>query len=216
MSTQLTKHLLFKAALVLTALVPLTSYGVITGSAHDFSAAAWNTGSGSGQICKACHTPHNAKVGAAQIVALWNHETTATAAFTLYSQANSGTTTMNATTAQPVGTSKSCMSCHDGTVALSSMGSTTGGADRISTANLIGTDLSNDHPISFTYDTALAIADGGLVTPASTSLAVTGVPLFGAKMECASCHDVHNTANITKLLRVTTAGSALCLKCHNK
>ena len=97
------------------------------------------------------------------------------------------------------------------------MGSTTGGVDRISTANLLGTDLSNDHPISFTYDGLLATADGGgLVTPASTSLVVTGVPLFGAKMECASCHDVHNTLGIAKLLRVSTVGSALCLKCHSK
>ena len=217
MNTKLTKHPRMIAALVLTALVPLTSYGVITGSAHDFSAATWNSGSGSGQICKVCHTPHNAKVGAAlQIIPLLNHETTATAAFTLYSTANSGTNTLNAVTGQPVGTSKACLSCHDGTVALSSMGSTTGGVDRISTANLLGTDLSNDHPISFTYDAALATADGSLVTPATASLAVTGVPLFGAKMECASCHDVHNTLGIANLLRVSTGNSALCLKCHSK
>ena len=205
------------ATLVLTALAPLTSYGVIAGSAHDFSAATWNTGTGAGQLCKACHTPHNAKVGALQIVPLWNHETTAIAAFTLYNTANSGgNTSLNAVTTQPTGSSKACMSCHDGTVALSSMGSTTGGVDRISTANLIGTDLSNDHPISFTYDAALATADGGLVSPPSVSLVVAGVPLFAAKMECASCHDAHNTLGIAKLLRVSNVGSALCLKCHNK
>lgn len=202
------------AALVLTALAPLTSYGVIAGSAHDFSAAAWNT-TGAGQLCKACHTPHNAKVGALQIIPLWNHETTATATFTLYSIANSGgNTSLNAVTGQPTGASKACLSCHDGTVALSSMGSTTGGVDRISTANLIGTDLSNDHPISFTYDAALATADGQLVTPTGNLVGV--LPLFAGKMECASCHDAHRTGAVTKLLRVTTTGSALCLTCHSK
>ena len=176
MSTQLTKHLLFKAALVLTALVPLTSYGGILGTPHDLKAATWNT---SGQICIVCHTPHNAK--AAQLIPLWNHAATATS-FTLYTSNTLKTTTLT----QPAGASKSCLSCHDGTIALSSMGSATGGADRITAANLIGTSLSDDHPVSFTYDAALAIANSGLVSPTSTSLVVTGVPLFAGMMECAS------------------------------
>lgn len=35
------------------------------------------------------------------------------------------------------------------------------------------------------------------------------------RVECASCHDPHNTTNGT-FLRRTNAGSGLCLTCHNK
>ncbi len=80
---------------------------------------------------------------------------------------------------------------------------------------LLGTDLSNDHPISFTYDAGLAGTDGGLVTPASASQVVAGIPLYSAKLECGSCHNVHNNAN-GDFLRVANTGSALCFKCHNK
>ena len=45
--------------------------GTITGSAHDFSIAAW----AGGQVCVACHTPHNAK-GTATAAPLWNHTIT--------------------------------------------------------------------------------------------------------------------------------------------
>jgi len=42
--------------------------------------------------------------------------------------------------------------------------------------------------------------------------------LFSNRMECSSCHDVHNTKAVpgTKLLVKDSAGSALCLTCHNK
>jgi predicted CXXCH cytochrome family protein len=84
----------------------------------------------------------------------------------------------------------------------------------------LGTDLSNDHPISFSFDTALATADGGLKDPATASSGLGGTVnddlLLGGKMECASCHDVHNSSNLSKLLVKSNAGSALCLTCHSK
>jgi predicted CXXCH cytochrome family protein len=41
--------------------------------------------------------------------------------------------------------------------------------------------------------------------------------LYAGKLECASCHDVHNTfTNGGKLLKVTAAGSAICIACHDK
>ena len=80
----------------------------------------------------------------------------------------------------------------------------------------MGTDLSDDHPISFTYDAALATADGELATPSGGTVGT--LPLFGAssdQMECATCHDVHDDTNGNFLLMDNTA-SALCLTCHNK
>ena len=41
--------------------------------------------------------------------------------------------------------------------------------------------------------------------------------LLQSKMECSSCHDVHNAASTgSNLLIKDNAGSALCLTCHNK
>jgi predicted CXXCH cytochrome family protein len=174
----------------------------IVGSDHDLSVKGWGTT----QICIFCHTPHNA--AATQLVPLWNHGSTV-ASFQQYTSS-----TLNATMGQPAGVSKACLSCHDGTVAIDTYGSRTG-TNMMTGSALIGTDLRNDHPVSFTYDAALATTDGGLVTPASASQVVAGIPLYTAKLECASCHSVHNDAN-GKFLRNTNAASALCLKCHVK
>jgi predicted CXXCH cytochrome family protein len=176
----------------------------ISGTPHDLSGRGWGTN----QICVFCHTPHNAKVGADQIVPLWNHTTTA-ATFTVY-----GSSTLQAVPGQPSGNSKACLSCHDGTVALDSYGTRTG-TNFISGSAALGTDLSNDHPVSFAYDAALATADTGLVTPASASQVVPGIPLYAGQLQCASCHSVHSNVN-GDFLRATNAASALCLRCHNK
>lgn len=176
---------------------------LISTSAHNFSSETWNPG---GQICQPCHTPHNAFTLAN--VPLWNHATTA-ATFTLYAAGG----TLDATDlGQPAGVSKACLSCHDGTVALDSFGGATG-TNMLSGSALLGTSLANDHPVSFTYDANLRTADGELKDP---TVAPISNLLFGGKMECASCHDVHNTPNIAKLLVMSNASSALCLTCHNK
>jgi predicted CXXCH cytochrome family protein len=174
----------------------------IAGSDHDLSGRGW----GSNQICVFCHTPHNAKTP--QIAPLWNHNSTA-ATFTTYSSL-----TLNAVPGQPLGVSKACLSCHDGTIAIDTYGSRIG-ANMMTGSSLLGTDLSNDHPVSFLYNAALATADGGLVTPVSASAVVANVPLFGGQLECSSCHNVHDNSQ-GAFLRMSNAGSALCLSCHTK
>lgn len=177
--------------------LPTTSWAAIAGTPHDLSGRGW----GSTEICIFCHTPHNAK--AATAGPLWNHTDTA-ASFTLYSSS-----TLNSSPTQPSAASKGCLSCHDGTVAIDSYGSRAGTVP-MTGSTLIGTDLANDHPVSITYDTALVTADGGL---AATN--TIGLPLFSSKLECATCHDVHNNA-LGNFLRLANASSALCLKCHTK
>lgn len=190
-------------ALAASLFVGGAAWAGITGTAHDFSGNGW----GSTELCIFCHTPHNSNT---TVVAapLWNHAVT-NATFTLYTSA-----TLNATGLAAGGVSKLCLSCHDGTVAIDSYGTRTGTQLMTGSAKL-GTDLTNDHPIGFTYDAALATADGALVTPASTSQVVANVPLFAGKLECATCHNVHDNTN-DPFLRVSNAASALCLKCHNK
>jgi hypothetical protein len=198
--------------------------GTIVGSAHDFSTTGW----AGGQICIACHTPHNS-ITTVTDAPLWNHTLT-TKTFALYSNP----ATMNSTPGQPSGASRLCLSCHDGTVAVDSFGGATGsttmtGAPAVG-AGTIG--LSDDHPISITYNTALATADGGLRDPATFNTTIgegaqsrTGsiatVMLYSNQVQCASCHDVHNTFTVAginglPLLKRSKAGSALCLTCHSK
>ncbi len=198
--------------MVILSLAGLSFAQNISGSAHDFSGETWNPG---GEICVVCHTPHNADISVAE-APLWNHEVTA-ATFTPYSSV-----TLTATVGQPNNSSKLCLSCHDGTVALDNFGGQTGGTDFLSGNDTLGTDLSNDHPVSFTYDAALATADGGLFDPITQSSGVTVSGtidddlLLGNMMECASCHDVHNGSGVAMLLKKSNAASALCLTCHNK
>lgn len=202
-------------ALTAVASLPAAA-GTIVGSDHDFSASGWS----GGQICIACHTPHNASTTVTN-APLWNHTTTATT-FALYTSP-----TLNSTVGQPDGTSKLCLSCHDGTVALDSFGGTTGSI-YLSGSAVLGTSLADDHPVSMLYDTALSTADGALANPAAQTVTIgagsqtrTGtiaaVMLRANKVQCASCHDVHNTfTNGPNLLVKSNAASALCLTCHVK
>ncbi len=194
------------------------SAGSILNSAHDQSSATWNT---EGEICIICHTPHNGDVN--QDAPLWNHDVT-TATHTMYSSGSLD----GAIDPTPTGHSLLCLSCHDGTVALDSYGGKAG-ATYIPPNRSVGTDLSNDHPISITYDDTTAGADGALYPPSSTTGIIIGtgadskegtlaemmVPT--GKVQCTSCHDVHNKfVQVAPLLKISNAGSALCLTCHNK
>ncbi len=212
---------------LLVSPLAMAAPGTILGSGHDFS----TKGYGSTEICVFCHTPHNANTSVTG-APLWNHALSAVASYTVYSSPS-----MNATTGQPGTISKLCLSCHDGTVAVDSFGALTGthyvpATDNIGSigaggAGTGGTHLENDHPIGFIYNAALVTADPGLfptskaVTIGSTKSSTGTIStkmLYSEQVECASCHDVHNTYTVagTGLLKVTTAGSALCLTCHDK
>ncbi len=202
--------LLIALAMVVCARLSYTS---ISGTAHDLSGETYTN-----EICNVCHTPHNAI--AATDAPLWNHTLT-TATFTLYTSS-----TLDATIGQPNSVSKLCLSCHDGSVAIDSFGGAAGSTN-ISGDALLGTDLTNDHPISFTYNATLAGLDGELQDPTAAgsgfggSGTIEGTMLFGGgasgtlTMECATCHDVHDNTN-SPFLRLANTGSAMCLTCHLK
>lgn len=211
------KHLAAAVVLlVLTASLSVAQTTGITNSAHNFSSQTWNT---SGEICVTCHTPHNANTSVSD-APLWNHALS-TQTYTLYSSS-----TLNATTGQPGGRSKLCLSCHDGTVALANFGGTTTGTTMISGGSNLGTSLSDDHPIGITYNATLASADGGLHNPVTKATSIGNVSgtvssqmLFGTnhdQVECSSCHDVHNKYGYSHMTLMSNAASAMCLTCHNK
>jgi len=197
------KHTAMTAAIGLIAAVGIvcaTGMGDIRGSKHDFSASGWSDG----EICKPCHTPHFAN---SQAAPLWNHKQTS-ATYALYDSDS-----MDAEPGQPGLASTLCLSCHDGTVALDSFGGTTG-VNMIDGSGLIGTDLSNDHPVGIDWlhqDDPSNCLDchnfwGDELRP---------LPFFDGKVECMSCHEPHNSKNIDGMLRLSLIRSQLCMICHS-
>jgi predicted CXXCH cytochrome family protein len=219
--------------------------GGIVGTKHDLSstggAAAWGDlteQGGQNRICIYCHAPHNtllpydpanANYG---YLPLWNHALTTNVDFNPYSNGPeeptdpSGLNVNHYSYAEhnggyPGGISKLCLSCHDGSVAPNAYGGNTGGtkfaAGEKHTIGF-GGELSNHHPIAFLYADAAA-SDDEIANP-DTEL-FTGVTigemLWEGKMECGTCHDVHNTKNDgEKFLWKSDDNSAFCLTCHLK
>jgi hypothetical protein len=152
------------------------------------------------QICVFCHTPHAANVAAP--APLWNR-TLSSATYTPYTSNSLDAQTIFGALSQPGGSSKLCLSCHDGTMALGTVG-VLGGRTNVAVGGLavsmptgtgattgftrnLGIDLRNDHPISFTYNSTLATTDGELRTmdaqqrhPAGTGT-VIGIRSSGSK-----------------------------------
>ena len=161
------------------------------------------------EICVFCHTPHNATPA----VPLWNQALSTGVTYQPYTSS-----TLKATVGLPTGSSKLCLACHDGTVA---MGSTinngriamqgTSAQGTMTGASVIGTDLRRSHPISFA-----PITGGAIVNPPAGS----PVRLDGSgQVQCRSCHDPHRMDSDTttmKFLVVSNAASGLCVICHTQ
>jgi predicted CXXCH cytochrome family protein len=191
--------------------------GTIFGSPHDFRGPPWKR---SGEICLPCHVPHSTQTLPAPLWDLGLSSDT----YIVYGMTRSPAANAKPSR-QPDGLSKICLSCHDGIIASEVYGGHTGASAGDPGRGPMAGMPGNDHPISFVYDSALAMKDKDLYDPATRPSGMAGGTgtidadlLFLKRMECASCHDVHNTKAVpgTKLLVKETAGSALCLTCHNK
>ena len=238
---------------VANAAIINTRHNLGTSGTHENKLSA-----GTGEICVFCHTPHAANTNAA--APLWN-KGLPSSTYTLYASS-----TMDAAGGQPGGISLACLSCHDGTQAMDNVinapgsgGFTSGGTNMAGATwggsrqsggkmtnagtviSMLGTDLSNDHPIGIAYC-------GGATVGGSAASGCTDTDFFGyassgsggyvnrsgstggkdktdmflypnaggtlLMVECASCHDPHS-GNPT-FLRVDNSASAVCLTCHDK
>jgi hypothetical protein len=220
---KLTAVVAASAALALAALLQPHSRAGIAGSKHDFGTLGWSQN----QICLPCHTPHNAIVrdsqGAVVGAPLWNH-TISSATYTLYVDPDTGQQVTGAVDTN----SRLCLSCHDGTVALDSFGGVAG--TQVLTGGLIGTDLSDDHPIGeaaiWPTPTTPDLVDPALRAAAGI-MPLRRLPDGRDVVGCTSCHEPHNRANVPGMLWVnnatpgttvdgrTVSGSILCQNCHN-
>ena len=159
------------------------------------------------QVCIFCHAPHS--TGGER--PLWNRAYSV-ASYTIYQSS-----TFDASPGQPTGSSKLCLSCHDGTIALGAVLSRmdrirmVGGDYMPAGLSHLGTDLSDDHPISFHYTSGLAASDGQLNNPAALP---EEVPLDDdGQLQCTSCHDAHHN-RYRKFLTQSDEYGELCIICH--
>lgn len=173
----------------------------ITATKHNLSATGGagsvNKFSGTEQICVFCHTPH-ASDALTTSPPLWNRTMPVSATFTTYDSL--GTTTLQGNVLGVGSISLACLSCHDGAqaanVGLNNVGgsgltnaawtagtwSGSNGTGKPTGAALLGTSLTNDHPVGIEY------CGGGI-----TANATTGV-LAGS---CANSEFINATSSTT-------------------
>lgn len=210
--------------LVLAGAGPASAQGMLS-SKHNLSVSGPGPvkATSETQVCVFCHTPHNASPAAP----LWNRDLPGSN----YTPYASGT--LQSAVGQPNGYTRLCLSCHDGTVAIGSvhnlggqpatvqMQGTGAGGAMPAGGTLLGINLTNDHPVSFVFNAALAAADGELVSPTALTGAIRlyegATPGVRDSVQCTSCHDPHLTAN-PKFLKKPVQGRPdnLCLTCHAK
>ncbi|MDH4275199.1 MAG: cytochrome c3 family protein [Gammaproteobacteria bacterium] len=192
-----------------------------------------------GNPCVYCHiAPDKAKADGASAGAIpgWNRFVPATDTYQLYDSI-----WLDSKTRTPSPISLLCLSCHDGTMGVdmvvfkpdsfnsaadAALHMRINGADNIVSCGKchngrvahdiaikhLDTDLRNDHPISMTY-AGLMRVDQDFRKPNTPTGFTNGVKLYEGRVECASCHNVHNPEK-DLLLRVNS--DVLCQTCHTK
>lgn len=243
--------------------VQYTPHNLGTTGAGRFSGSA--VGTTETEICIFCHTPHNAVAGKGFLWNRVNDAVNPTQYFALYTSSPTLNISQADKAAGISEISKMCLTCHDGATALNSMANPRAGAANarlgevwdpadpitmewgknigerggyISGDQIANTaNLTNDHPISFNYETV----QGADVTIKNINAAdgpkVNGLVFWGAggnMLECVTCHDphinygkwdwrqsdMHNLGtydpSLAPFLRRSNSSSKLCFSCHNK
>ncbi|MBI5739611.1 MAG: hypothetical protein HZA16_02720 [Nitrospirae bacterium] len=166
------------------------------------------------EVCIFCHTPHNAL----SVAPLWNH-TLSGAVYQLYSS----TTLLSPTSPviQPDKSSKLCLSCHDGTVALGSVVNVGGSASTISmqqsgaaittlppsSSAFLGTNLSGHHPVSIEVNAGLVIDKQAQCNSGTVTYKVC-LPLPGQPVRLMPTDNAYGASSPPRL-------GVQCTSCHD-
>jgi len=192
----------------------MTAPGVLN-TPHDVQVM---TGEDGLEPCAMCHSPH----ATGTEYPIWNRDQAAQS----YSMYNSVTFDMDNNASGPGNPSNLCLVCHNGV--FSTLINYPGPGSHQNELYdfemnptfwaMIGTDLHNDHPISFSYIPALDEVQDGNGFPSTIDCPVgstrryfvqadeclggtgfgPGFPLYGTtndKFECSTCHSVHDTVD---------------------
>jgi hypothetical protein len=203
----------------------LGQHAGVAGTRHNLSASGRGEirAESETQICKFCHIPHSAVVPEG----LWSRRLSKARYDVPPVRDTSGARVVRH---QPDGSSRLCLSCHDGTIALGEIGGeprpiAMRGVPRLAEdrPGFLGIDLTGAHPISFVVpdgDRDLDDTDRDIgIKPLSTIRATDGVRLDAAgKMQCTTCHDPHldryyKEGRVPRFWVKPTV-EEVCLACH--
>jgi hypothetical protein len=195
-------------------------------------------GGGTSEVCIFCHTPHHGSTNAP----LWNKGQQSAAAYTTYGTTVGGTSVDT----NPGAATLACLSCHDGVQTWNtivnwpgksgagtnaSAGSTemawlltedaTTKSDYMTSGRLnIGTDLTNDHPVSVDYNELTAASLRASSTVISTISMDNAVLTTG--VNTASATDTRNRWAVNGYIKVAATieevlrgGKVECSSCHD-
>lgn len=196
------------------------------------------------EVCVFCHTPHGGSLDGP----LWNRDLTTITGSGKYTHYTSATlsTTVGASNRAVNPESLLCLSCHDGSISIGDKIINTGGVTPNNNIKFVQpgfggnpgpkiggvygdtsqtNNLSDDHPISFSYSDVLTDKPGTLQTVTYVE-DTKNLVLFGSSetVECSTCHDPHvnylsgfgGDSNYAPFLAIPNTGSAMCLSCHIK
>lgn len=213
-------HALAVCSLLLAAIA--AQAGSLTASKHDLSLNGVN-------MCAFCHMPTSQ--GGTIEVPLWDKS----AKLENFNPYNSEAASKGVCLARPGGVSMVCLDCHDGSNAKAVFSEPKAGDLGAShTVNdekcfvchkvipnvpykapekllAVGGAHQMNHPIFRSYPTAVE----NFNSPPDADKGWSDVRFFNGKVECPSCHAVHDPTN-KPFLRISNEGSALCVRCHNK
>jgi len=101
-----------------------------------------------------------------------------------------------------------CLGCHDGVTApdVYSMAHAVVGTGQLA-GSVLGTRGLRSHPVGVKYPEGAACFE-------SRAAVEVDLMLPDGRIQCATCHDAHNTHRHARMLRISNERSRLCLTCH--
>jgi predicted CXXCH cytochrome family protein len=250
-----------KKILVIALVVAISLMGAtaamarIAGSKHDLSSSSTNTGlhatGNSLSACQFCHTPHLGNNDVVTGAPLWNRtmgtggfSTPGGGTYQVYGATASGatgTTLAGRVVDAPGPNSKTCLSCHDGTLAMSTVlvGDNSGitgwannagevdGTNKLTSTStaMLGVDLRQEHPVGVVYNNSAPNQAGLNASVNATDYTINGKKwkiygggLNAGTVECGSCHDPHGDDSIINSLTspfLKDTKTTICIDCHS-
>jgi len=178
------------------------------------------------QVCIFCHTPHDAEPN----TPLWNKSLSSGTTYNIYWSSSMESASPGGKPLRPDGTSRLCLSCHDGTIAIGELRSRRGlipmekGITTMppTSKGYLGTNLSGSHPISFVVTQKMIlrshISGSNLASMPEMKDDPNGVGLDkNNEVQCTSCHNAHNDDNYRSsgvhFFRKSNV-TQVCIVCH--
>ena len=214
----------------------------IAGSKHDLGSGGVGQAQSTltTEVCVFCHTPHGSEASAQ--APLWN-KTLTTTDFSANRYDGAQSTTIDGANITVGSVSLACLTCHDGSQAMDVMINAPGTSDTLTAARFdatafgtgiidntsqrnLGTDLSNDHPVSIQYggggitSSNLVTADTDFVNPQYASINGNDawwVDVTGGTVNSVAVGGNGGTREKSDMILYTTGAQPYveCASCHD-